>query len=39
MKISIACDHGAFQLKERLMRDLTGQGHQVVDCGSDSAQS
>lgn len=39
MKISIACDHGAFQLKERLKTYLTGQGHQVVDCGADSAQS
>ena len=39
MKISIACDHGAFELKERLKTYLTGQGHQVVDCGTDSAQS
>ena len=39
MKISIACDHGAFELKERLKTYLTGQGHQVVDCGADSAQS
>ena len=39
MKISIACDHGAFQLKERLKTYLTGQGHQVVDCGAASAQS
>ena len=29
MNISIACDHGAFDLKERLKARLASQGHQV----------
>ncbi len=39
MKISIGCDHGAFALKEHLKDYLTRQGHEVVDCGTDSADS
>ena len=33
MKISIASDHGGFDLKEDLREWLTGQGHEVVDFG------
>ena len=39
MKISIACDHGAYELKERLKAHLTAQGHQVTDCGTNSTDS
>lgn len=39
MKISIACDHGAFELKERLKAHLLEQGHEVTDCGTYSADS
>ena len=39
MKISIACDHGAFELKERLKARLLEQGHEVTDCGTHSADS
>ena len=39
MKISIACDHGAFDLKERLKAHLAEQGHEVVDCGTHSTDS
>ena len=39
MKISIACDHGAYELKERLKAHLTQQGHEVTDCGTDSLES
>lgn len=39
MKISIACDHGAFDLKERLKAHLLEQGHQVTDCGAHSTES
>jgi len=39
MKISIACDHGAYELKERLKAHLIEQGHEVVDCGTHSRES
>lgn len=39
MKISIACDHGAYELKERLKAHLLDQGHEVVDCGTNSTES
>ena len=39
MKISIASDHGAYELKERLKHHLSRQGYEIVDCGTDSAES
>ena len=33
MKISIACDHGGYDLKEDLKIWLTEQGHELVDFG------
>ncbi len=39
MNISIACDHGAYALKERLKARLLEQGHHVADCGAHSAES
>ena len=36
MKLSLGCDHGAYALKEHLKDYLTGQGHEVVDCGTYS---
>ena len=39
MKIAIACDHGAYELKERLKLRLTEQGHEIADCGTHSAES
>ena len=39
MNISLGCDHGAFALKEHLKGYLTRQGHNVVDCGTDSTDS
>lgn len=39
MNISIACDHGAYTLKERLKARLLEQGHHVADCGAHSAES
>ena len=29
MKISIACDHGAFEMKEAVKAHLNGQGHDI----------
>ena len=39
MKIAIASDHGAYELKERLKHYLTRQGHEIVDCGTNSTES
>ncbi len=39
MKIAMGCDHGAYHLKERLKAHLLQQGHQVMDCGTDSTES
>ena len=39
MKLSRGCDHGAYALKEHLKDYLTGQGHEVVDCGTYSTDS
>ena len=39
MKISIACDHGAYDLKERLKAHLIEMGHEVADCGTNSRES
>jgi ribose 5-phosphate isomerase B len=39
MKIAIAADHAGFALKEALRQKLAAQGHEVVDLGTDSAES
>lgn len=39
MKISLGCDHGAYDLKEHVKKHLTQLGHEVVDCGTYSADS
>lgn len=39
MKISIACDHGGFDLKEDLRAWLTEQGHEVKDFGCPGHES
>ena len=39
MKISIACDHGGYDLKENLKAWLTGVGHEVVDFGCQGHDS
>ena len=39
MKIAIASDHGAYDLKERLKLRLIQQGYEIVDCGTDSTES
>ena len=38
MKIAMASDHGAYDLKERLKLRLIQQGHQIVDCGTNSEE-
>lgn len=39
MKIAIACDHGALELKNALVKRLTEQGHTVKDYGTYTADS
>jgi ribose 5-phosphate isomerase B len=39
MKISIGSDHAGFQYKQALAEMLRSQGHDVIDCGTHSADS
>ena len=39
MKIAIACDHGALDLKNALVKRLTEQGHEVKDFGTHTLDS
>jgi ribose 5-phosphate isomerase B len=39
MKIAIAADHAGFVLKEQLREKLLRDGHEVVDFGTNSAES
>ncbi len=39
MKISIACDHGALELKSTVKKHLEAQGHEVVDFGTHTLDS
>ena len=39
MKISIGCDHGALDLKNKLVQHLTEKGHEVTDFGTYTLDS
>lgn len=39
MKISIGSDHAGFAYKESFVEMLRAQGHEVIDCGTHSADS
>ena len=39
MKIAIGADHAGFSLKEKLRLKLAGDGHQIVDFGTESEES
>ena len=39
MKIAIACDHGAVELKNKIGEHLRQQGHEVVDFGCHTTES
>ena len=39
MKIAIACDHGALDLKNAVMEHLKKKGHEVVNFGTDTLAS
>ena len=36
MKIALASDHAGFPLKTAVAKHLTGQGHELIDLGTDS---
>ena len=38
MRIAMGSDHAGFPLKEDLKAFLGEQGHEVVDCGTDSTE-
>ena len=39
MKIAVACDHGALNLKRAVIAFLEKNGHEVVDFGTNSTES
>ena len=39
MKIAIACDHGAFDLNQKVSAHLSAKGYEVVDFGTHSKDS
>ena len=39
MKIAIASDHAGFEYKQQIIEHLKSQGHDVVDFGTNSAES
>ena len=39
MRISLAADHAGYAFKERLAEELRRAGHEVLDFGTDSAES
>ncbi len=39
MNLVIACDHAGYKLKENVKKYLADQGHNVIDCGTNSEES
>jgi ribose 5-phosphate isomerase B len=39
MKISLGSDHAGFEYKQAIADMLRAQGHEVIDCGTHSAES
>ncbi|WP_300330128.1 ribose 5-phosphate isomerase B [Fusobacterium sp.] len=39
MKIAVGCDHGGFELKEKVKAHLEGKGYEVLDLGCYSTES
>ena len=39
MKIAIGSDHGGFELKEKVIKFLMGNGYEILDLGCDSLES
>jgi ribose 5-phosphate isomerase B len=34
MRVAFAADHAGWPLRERILGELTGAGHEVIDCGA-----
>lgn len=39
MKIALACDHGAYDLKETIKAHLTEKGYEVKDFGASTSRA
>lgn len=39
MKIGICCDHAGVEYKDKLIKYLTGKGHEVINFGTDTTDS
>lgn len=39
MRVAVAVDHAGFPLKEAITAALEQEGHEVVDCGTDTEES
>jgi ribose 5-phosphate isomerase B len=39
VRIALACDHRGFAYKEGVLAALRGDGHEVLDCGTSSADA
>ena len=39
MKIAIGCDHAGYELKEAVKNKLISEGHELIDVGTNSAES
>ena len=39
MKLAMACDHGALELKNALKAHLAAEGYDIEDFGTDTADS
>ena len=39
MKLAIGCDHGGFELKDKVVRELQKKQIELVDCGCNSLDS
>ena len=39
MKVAVACDHGGFPLKEKVIAAVQAAGHEVLDLGTDSTKA
>ena len=39
MKIAVGSDHAGFTYKQQIVAHLKEKGHEVVDCGTHSAES